>query len=104
MVADRPPRTRKRVRLWPLAFLPVLGLVAGYYAGDPRIHSPFLGEPLYRPQAAALGTLIGCGLMIAAASAVLAYRASRSRFTIGAGLFTIAVLAVLFWVARMVVA
>jgi hypothetical protein len=42
--------------------------------------------------------------MIAVASAVLAYRASRSRFTIGAGLFTIAVLAVLFWAARMLVA
>jgi hypothetical protein len=104
MVADRPPRTRKRVRLWPLAFLPVLGGVAGYYAGDPWIRVPFSRGHLYQPEAVALGMLIGCGIMIASASAVLAYRASRSRFTIGAGLFTIAVFAVLFWVARMVVA
>jgi len=103
MIVDRPPRLRKRVRIWPLAFLPVLGMAAGYYAADPWIRVPFSRGLLYRPEAAALGTLFGCGLMIVAASAVLAYRASRSRFTIGAGLFTIAVIAVLLWVARMLV-
>jgi hypothetical protein len=105
MVADRPSstRTRKRVRLWPLMSLPMVGLAGGYYVGTQGVRPPFLHGSLDRPEASALGTLLGCGLMIVIASAVLAYRIARSRFTIGAMLFTIAVVAVLLWLARMVV-
>jgi len=83
--------------------LPFLGLGAGYYLGTERVPPPFMDGPLGLPEATALGTLAGCGLMIAVASAVLAYRIAQTRFTIGAMLFTIAAVAVLLWLARAVV-
>ena len=83
--------------------LPFLGLWAGYYLGTRRVRPPLLDGPLGLPEATALGTLAGCGLMIAVASVVLAYRIAQTRFTIGAILITIAAVAVLFWLARSIV-
>jgi len=48
----------------------------------------------------ALGLLAGCGAMIISSSVVLAYRVSHRRFTIGAILVTIAVVAALLAWAR----
>ena len=105
MSVDRSPgsRIRKRVRLWPLLFLPIAGLATGYYLALRRVVPPFRRLPISLPEGVALGTLAGCGLMIAVASTVLAYRIAQIRFTIGALLLTIAAVAVLLWLARGVV-
>jgi hypothetical protein len=46
------------------------------------------------------GLLGGCMVMVASAAAVLAYRVAQMRFTIGAILITIAIIAVLLVWAR----
>jgi hypothetical protein len=48
----------------------------------------------------ALGLLAGCGAMVICASVVLAYRVAQRRFTIGAILVTIAIIAALLGWAR----
>jgi hypothetical protein len=87
----RKPRHR---RLWPLLFLPFLGLLAGLYLETTQRRLPFIGK-LDRMGSVVLGLLAGCGVMVSSASVVLAYRVSQRRFTIGAILVTIAVIAVL---------
>jgi hypothetical protein len=86
-------KTRHR-RLWPLLFLPFLGLLAGLYLETTQRRLPFIGK-LDRMGSVVLGLLAGCGVMVSSASVVLAYRVSQRRFTIGAILVTIAVIAVL---------
>lgn len=105
MSADRSPgaRTRKRVRLWPLMSMPFLGLWGGYFVATARVWPLLLDGSPSLPEAVALGTLTGCALMVAIASAILAYRIAQTRFTIGAILFTIAAVAVLLWLARSIV-
>lgn len=97
------PRMRRRVRLWPLLFLPIIGLATGYYAAVRRVTPPFRQAPLSLPEGVAFGTLAGCSLTIAVASTVLAYRIAQARFTIGALVLTIATAAVLLWLARSIV-
>ena len=81
-------------------FLPVFGLLAGLYFGREGIRMPF-GIGQFDPmRSALLGLLAGCGAMVTYASAVLAYRIAKMRFTIGAILITIAVIAVLLGWAR----
>jgi hypothetical protein len=94
---NRKPRHR---RLWPLMFLPILGVVGGFYFGREQARLPFgigRSDPM---SSAILGLLAGCGAMVISASAVLAYRVAQRRFTIGAILITIAVIAVLLGWAR----
>jgi hypothetical protein len=91
-------KTRHR-RLWPLLFLPFLGLLAGLYLETTQRRLPFIGK-LDRMGSVVLGLLAGCGVMVSSASVVLAYRVSQRRFTIGAILVTIAVIAVLLGLAR----
>lgn len=103
MNSNRPAgvRPRRRLPLWPLISLPVAGLVAGYHLPTERFRLEHFSGPLLAPQGTALiGALLGCGLMIAVASTVLACRIGRGRFTIGAMLFLIAVVAVLLLAAR----
>jgi hypothetical protein len=93
-------RTPRHHRLWPLMFLPVFGLLAGLYLGRQGKGLPFgigRSDPM---RSAMLGLLAGCGAMVISASAVLAYRVAQRRFTIGAILVTIAVIAVLLGWAR----
>ena len=81
-------------------FLPILGVVGGFYFGRERIPLP-LGIGRFDPmRSAMLGLLAGCGAMVISAAAVLAYRVAQRRFTIGAILITIAVIAVLLGWAR----
>jgi hypothetical protein len=91
-------KTRHR-RLWPLLFLPFLGLLAGLYLETTQRRLPFIGK-LDLMGSVVLGLLAGCGAMVSSASVVLAYRVSQRRFTIGAILVTIAVIAVLLGLAR----
>jgi hypothetical protein len=91
------PRHR---RLWPLLFLLILGSVAGFYAGIERRRLPFGPGRFDSTSAAAFGLLAGCGVMLISASAVLAYRVAQRRFTIGAIIVAIAVIAVLVAWAR----
>ena len=93
-------RKRKHFRLWPLMFLPLLGLGGGIYAASAQTRLPFgIGRP--DPMSSALlGLLGGCGAMVVSASVVLAYRVAQRKFTIGAILITIAVIAVLLAWAR----
>jgi hypothetical protein len=93
-------RKRRHHRLWPLLFLPITGLLAGLYFGREGIRLPF-GIGRFDPMGSALlGLLGGCGAMVTSASAVLAYRVAKIRFTIGAILITIAVIAVILAWAR----
>jgi hypothetical protein len=96
------PKTpkRKHVRLWPLMLLPIVGLVTGYYFARERIPLPFgvgRSDPV---TSTLLGLLGGCIAMVASASTVLAYRVAQRRFTIGAILITIAIIAALLGWAR----
>jgi hypothetical protein len=91
-------KTRHR-RLWPLLFLPFLGLLAGLYLETTQRRLPFIGK-LDLMGSVVLGLLAGCGVMVSSASVVLAYRVSQRRFTIGAILVTIAVIAALLGWAR----
>ena len=93
-------RKPKPLRLWPLMFLPLLGLVAGAYVGNSPRRLAFLVGDLDRVSAVALGLLAGSGAMVLSASIVLAYRVSRRQFTIGSILVTIAFIAVLMGLAR----
>jgi hypothetical protein len=87
-------------RLWPLLFLPLLGLLGGWYLGREQARLPF-GTGRSDPMSSALlGLLAGCGAMIVSASVILAYRVAKRRFTIRAILVTIAVIAVLLAWAR----
>jgi hypothetical protein len=102
MPGPRVSTSRKRThqRLWPLMFLPIVGLLAGLYFGREGIRFPF-GIGRFDPMTSALlGLLAGCSAMVISASAVLAYRVAKMRFTIGAILITIAVIAVLLGWAR----
>ena len=92
-------KTRHR-RLWPLLFLPFLGLLAGLYLENTQRRLPFSLGKLDRMGSVVLGLVAGCGAMVSSASVVLAYRVSQRRFTIGAILVTIAVIAVLLGWAR----
>jgi hypothetical protein len=90
----------KHRRLWPLLFLPLLGLLAGLYVGTEQRRLPFnLGrfDPM---SSAAFGLLVGSGAMAISAALVLAYRVAQRRFTIGAILVAIAVIAMLLACAR----
>jgi hypothetical protein len=80
--------------------LPLIGLLAGLYLGEERTRLPLgVGSP--DPMTAgALGVLTGSGVMVLSAAVVLAYRVAQRRFTIGAILLTIAVIAVLLGWAR----
>jgi hypothetical protein len=93
-------RKRRHLRLWPLLFLPLVGLSAGMYAGVARTRLPFELDSLDPMSLAALGLLAGTGAMVSSASIVLAYRVAQRRFTIGSILVTIAVIAVLLGCAR----
>jgi hypothetical protein len=93
-------RKLKHRRLWPLLFLPCLGLLAGLYLESAHIRLPFTFGKLDPLGSVALGLLAGCGAMVMSASVVLAYRVSQRRFTIGAVLVTIAVIAALLAWAR----
>jgi hypothetical protein len=93
----RKPRHR---RLWPLLFLPFLGLLAGLYVETTKRRLPFGLGKLDPMGSVALGLFAGCGAMVICASVVLAYRISQRRFTIGAILVTIAVIAALLGWAR----
>jgi hypothetical protein len=93
-------RKPKHHRLWPLMFLPLLGLLAGLYVGIEQRRLPFDLGRLDPMSSAALGLLAGSGTMVISASIVLAYRIAQGRFTIGAILVTIAVIAVLLGWAR----
>jgi hypothetical protein len=91
---------RKHVRLWPLMLLPLVGLFTGYYFWRERIPLPF-GIRWSDPVTSTLfGLLGGCAAMVASASAVLACRVAQRRFTIGAILITIAVIAAILGWAR----
>jgi hypothetical protein len=92
-------RKPRHCRLWPLLFLPFLGLLAGLYLETTQRRLPFIGK-LDRMGSVVLGLLAGCGVMVSSASVVLAYRVSQRRFTIGAILVTIAVIAALLGWAR----
>jgi hypothetical protein len=84
--------------------LPMAGMLARYYFGRERIPLPFgLNIPLplgigWSDQVTStlFGLLGGCIVMVASASAVLADRVAHRRFTIGAILIAIAVIAVLY--------
>jgi hypothetical protein len=90
----------KHHRLWPLMFLPLLGLAGGLYIGREQIVLPF-GVGRCDPMSSTLlGLLAGCAAMVTTASVVLAYRVAQRRFTIGAILVTIAVIAVFLGWAR----
>jgi hypothetical protein len=91
---------RKHVRLWPLMLLPLVGLFTGYYFWRERIPLPFSTGRSDPITSTLLGLLGGCGAMVASASAVLAYRVAQRRFTIGAILITIAVIAAILGWAR----
>ena len=81
-------------------FLPIVGTVGGFYLGRERIPLLFgigRADPI---RSAMLGLLAGCAAMVISASAVLAYRVAKMRFTIGAILITIAVIAVILGWAR----
>jgi hypothetical protein len=93
----RKPRHR---RLWPLLFLPFLGLLAGLYLETTKRRLPFGLGKLDPMSSVALGLLAGCGAMVICASVVLAYRVAQRRFTIGAILVTIAIIAALLGWAR----
>jgi hypothetical protein len=95
-----PARKRKRQRLWPLLFLPLIGLLGGWYLGRELTPLPLGVRALDPLSGALMGLLAGCGAMVTSASAVLAYRIAEQRFTIGAILTTIAVIAVLLGAAR----
>lgn len=102
MSIPRPPTSARRThrRLWPLMFLPLAGLLAGYFIQRERL-TEFLGIPWYDPVSVALlGLLAGCIAMVAIASTVLIQRIARKRFTIGAILITIAIIAVLLGWAK----
>jgi hypothetical protein len=90
----------KHRRLWPLLFLPLLGSLAGLYAGLERWRLPFYFNPRDLTSWAAFGFFAGSSAMTIIAAIVLAYRLSQRRFTIGAILITIAVIAVLLACAR----
>jgi hypothetical protein len=93
-------RKSKHYRLWPLMFLPILGLVGGLYVGREQIRLPF-GIGRFDPVSSAmLGLLAGSGATVISASVVLAYRVAQRRFTIGAIVVTIAIIAVLLAWAR----
>jgi len=62
---------------------------------------PFNLGTLYPVQSTLLGLLAGCAAMVVSASVVLAYRVAHRRFTIGTILITIAVIAVLLGLARL---
>ncbi len=72
----RKPRHR---RLWPLLFLPFLGLLAGLYLETTQRRLPFSLGRLDPMRSVALGLLAGCGAMVSSASVVLAYRVSQRR-------------------------
>jgi hypothetical protein len=93
-------RKSKRLRLWPLMLLPVLGMVAGVYLGISRRGLPLIVRGLDPISLAALGILAGTGAMVACASLVLFYRLAHQRFTIGNILVTIAIIAVFLSMAR----
>jgi hypothetical protein len=93
-------RKPKHLRLWPLMFLPLLGLAAGLYFGIAQRRLPFIFSGLDPMSSAALGLLAGSGAMVISASIILAYRVAQRRFTIGNILVTIAVIAVLMGLAR----
>jgi hypothetical protein len=93
---------RTHHRLWPLFFLPFLGLLVGLYFQNTHIDLPFAFGQLDRMGSVVLGLLAGCGAMVISASVILAYRLSQTRFTIGAILVTIAVIAALLAWARSV--
>jgi disulfide bond formation protein DsbB len=93
-------RKARHRRLWPLLFLPFLGLLAGMYLETIQRRLPFSLGKLDRMGLVVLGLLAGCGAMVSSASVVLAYRVSQRRFTIGAILVTIAVIAALLGWAR----
>src|SRR5690242_10573640 len=97
-------RKPKHRRLWPLMFLPLLGLLAGLYFGIAPRRLPFVVGTVDPVNSAALGLLAGSGVMVTSASVVLAYRVAQRRFTIGAILVTIAVIAVLMGWARALLA
>ncbi len=81
-------------------FLPLLGLFGGLYVGREQFRLPF-GVGRFDPMnSAVLGLLAGSGAMVISASVVLAYRIAQRRYTIGAILVTIAVIAVLLAWAR----
>jgi uncharacterized membrane protein HdeD (DUF308 family) len=102
MLDPRSSTTRKRRhrRLWPLLLLPFLGLLAGLYLETTKRRLPFSLGKLDPMSSVALGVLAGCGAMVICASVVLAYRAAQRRFTIGAILVTIGIIAALLGWAR----
>jgi hypothetical protein len=90
----------KHVRLWPLLFLPLLGSLAGLYAGIEQRRLPFALGRFDPISSAAFGLLGGSSAMALGAAIVLAYRVAQRQFTIGAILVAIAVIAVLLAWAR----
>jgi hypothetical protein len=91
---------RKHVRLWPLMLFPIVGLLTSYFFARERIPLPFGIGRLDPVTSTLFGLLGGCMVMVASASAVLAYRVAQRRFTIGAILITIAVIAAILGWAR----
>jgi hypothetical protein len=75
-------------------------LLGGLYVGIEQTPLPF-GLRRFDPMSsAAMGLLAGTGAMVISASIILAYRVAQRRFTIGAILVAIAVIAVLLAWAR----
>ena len=93
-------RKPRHLRLWPLLFLPFLGLLAGLYLETTKRRLPFSLGKLDPMGSLTLGFVAGCGAMVICASVVLAYRVAQRRFTIGAILVTIAIIAALLAWAR----
>ena len=93
-------RKRRHLRLWPLLFLPLIGLGAGMYAEIARTRLPFDLDSFDPMSLAALGLMAGTGAMVSSASIVLAYRVAQRRFTIASILVTIAIIAALLGCAR----
>ncbi len=95
------PTRTKRFSLWPLYFLPFLGLIAGVLYGQ-SLASGVGADPPYFLVAisGAYGFAAGTALMMSIAIVVLAFRIGRQRFTISAILIAVAVFAVFLALIR----
>jgi hypothetical protein len=92
---------QKHHRLWPLFFLPLVGLLAGLFVAFAQHRLPFDLDRRYDPAySAAIGLFAGSLAIVAMAFLVLIYRLSQRRFTIASVLITIALIALLLAWAR----
>jgi hypothetical protein len=89
-----PKKARPR-RLWPLLFLPPVGMWAGLYLSNSPSRWPANIAGRDPMTSAAMGLLAGCGAMVICAGIVLIYRIARRRFTIANILVAIVIIALL---------